>query len=135
MSDENRAKKREALPRRVLLLLTSRSYRSIAFIEAAARLDIEVVKAVNMEEHLAEYWNFPLGLNYNDLKSATASIVNYAAEHPLGAVLAVDDSGTLWPLSGLRTIYIGDGGGSDDQLELPSCWNLQAHFLKQVTPI
>lgn len=87
--------RRDKLPRRVLLLLTSRSYRSRAFIEAANRLDIEVVKAIDMQERLADYWNYPLGLDYSNVEKAVASIRAFSEDHPLGAILSVDDSGTL----------------------------------------
>ena len=83
------------LPRRVLLLLTPRSYRSKAFIEAAEKLNIEVVKAMDMQEELADYWNYPLGLEYGSLERSVEAILEFSAEHPIGAVLAVDDSGTL----------------------------------------
>lgn len=70
MTNSNDDYRRDALPRRVLLLLTSRSYRTRAFIEAAERLGIEVVKAVDMQEHLADYWNYPLGLDYSNVEKA-----------------------------------------------------------------
>lgn len=95
MTNSNDDYRRDALPRRVLLLLTSRSYRTRAFIEAAERLGIEVVKAVDMQEHLADYWNYPLGLDYSNVEKAAASIRSYSMNHPLGAILSVDDSGTL----------------------------------------
>jgi biotin carboxylase len=95
MTNSNRSVRREELPRRVLLLLTSRSYRSTAFVNAADRLGIEVVKAIDMQEHLADYWNYPLGLEYNNIDKATAAIKAYSVDHPLGAILPVDDSGTL----------------------------------------
>ncbi len=95
MINSNGANRREALPRRVLLLLTSRSYRTGAFIEAADRLGIEIVKAIDMQEHLADYWNYPLGLNYNDVEKSIASIRAYDMDHPLGAIVSVDDTGTL----------------------------------------
>jgi biotin carboxylase len=86
---------RSQLPRRVLLLLTSRTYRAPSFLAAADQLGIEVVKAVEMHEQLAEYWNFPLGLNFANPDSATEKILEYAKINPLGAILSVDDSGSI----------------------------------------
>ncbi|UCG26590.1 MAG: ATP-grasp domain-containing protein [Chloroflexota bacterium] len=87
--------RRANLPRRLLLLLTARTYRAAAFVEAAERLGIEVIKAISMHRHLAEYWNYPLGLQYDDPAGCVRSIVEFAAETPLGAIIAVDDSGSL----------------------------------------
>lgn len=87
--------RRAELPRRLLLLLTARTYRAPAFVEAAERLDIEVIKAISMHRHLAEYWNYPLGLQYDDPHGCVRTIVEFAAETPLGAIVAVDDSGSL----------------------------------------
>jgi len=87
--------RRSHLPRSVLLLLTPRSYRSRAFIAAAEKLDIEVVKAMDMQSELADYWKYPLGLEYGSIKLSVDSILNFSLEHPIGAILAVDDSGTL----------------------------------------
>lgn len=84
---------RSNLPRRVLLLLTARTYRAYAFISAAKQLDIDVVQAIDMEPQLAKYWNYPLGLQYDDPDSCVEAIVKFADSQPLGAILAVDDSG------------------------------------------
>lgn len=81
-------------PRRVLLLLTPRTYRARAFIEAADKLEIEVVKAIDMHRQLADYWNYRLGLDYSNPAEAVRNIVEFAAEFPLGAIVAVDDSGS-----------------------------------------
>lgn len=83
------------LPRRLLLLLGARTYRAPAFVAAAERLDIEVVKAIDMDPKLAEYWNYPLGLQFSDPQKASKAIVDFAAQTPLGAILAVDDSGSV----------------------------------------
>ena len=95
MRRDQESTSRKKLPRRVLLLITSRTYRAQPFVEAAKRLKIDVVKAVNMQEQLADYWSFPLGLNYDDSDSALASIREYAKKQPIGAILSVDDHGTL----------------------------------------
>jgi biotin carboxylase len=48
-----------------------------------------------MPRDLAELWNQRLGIDFADQAAATAAIVAYAAEHPLAAIIAVDDSGSL----------------------------------------
>ena len=82
-------------PARVLLLTTATTYRTGAFMEAAERLGVEIVRATNMPAQLASYWNEQLGLNFGDLDASTAAIQRYAADHPLVAIIAVDDSGSL----------------------------------------
>jgi hypothetical protein len=96
--------RRRELPRTVLLLITPRSYRSRAFIEAAQKLDLEVIKAVEMGSHLAEYWNYPLGLDYGDLEKSVEAIGHYSEENPLGAIVPVDDSGTLLAAMASRSL-------------------------------
>ncbi|MEW5987606.1 MAG: ATP-grasp domain-containing protein [Chloroflexota bacterium] len=85
----------ESRPRRVLLLLTSRTYRAPAFLEAAGRLGVEVIKAIDMARPLADYWQYPLGLDYSDLAASTQAILDLAAQRPLAAIVPVDDSGVL----------------------------------------
>ena len=95
MTGKHDSHPKRLLPRNVLLLLTPRTYRAKAFIAAAERLNLEVVKAIDMQEELAEYWDYPLGLPYGRISQAVESIQEYAAKHPIGAIIAVDDSGTL----------------------------------------
>ena len=80
---------------RVLLLLTATTYRAQAFVDAAARLGVEVVAATDMPKALAEFWQQPLGIDFTNLESATDRIVAFAADKPLNAIIAVDDSGSL----------------------------------------
>src|SRR5262249_33871222 len=81
--------------KRVLLLFSPASYRTSPFIEAANRLGLEVVQGLDMPQALAEFWHVPLGLDFSDLEQATHAIVGYAAQHPLHAILSVDDSASL----------------------------------------
>jgi len=80
---------------RILLLLTAHTYRAEAFLAAAGRLGIEVVTAVDIPPQLAVPPQVTLGLDYRDVETAVSTITAYAHTHPLAAVLAVDDSGTL----------------------------------------
>lgn len=81
--------------RRVLLLTTPSSYRLPAFLEAAERLGVPVIVAEDTPAALAGRRGERLGLDFADPAGATAAIVGLAAEAPLAAVLAVDDSGAL----------------------------------------
>jgi biotin carboxylase len=81
--------------RRVLLVVTSHTYRAQAFLDAAERLGIEIVLAIDMPKQLADYWGVSLGLNLQDLDGAVRAVVEFAQESPLDAILAVDDSGSL----------------------------------------
>jgi biotin carboxylase len=80
---------------RILLLLTPHTYRAAPFMAAAERLGVEVVTAVDMPRKLAEFWREPLGVDFNDPVAATRAIVAFAADHPLDAIIALDDSGSL----------------------------------------
>jgi biotin carboxylase len=80
---------------RILLLTTTRSYRGDAFLQAAKKLDIEIVQGVNMPEELATEWPGGFSLDFGRPAQAVQAILAYAQNHPLQAVLAVDDSGGL----------------------------------------
>ena len=82
-------------PVRVILLLKAATYRARPFLEAAARLGIEVIKGIDLAPALAGYWQVPLGLQFDEPEKAAQAIVDFARETPVQAVLAVDDSATL----------------------------------------
>ena len=82
-------------PRRIVLLASSRSYRNQAFLDAARRLDVEVVTGEDVPLPLLHKTDAGLPLDYRDLVRSAEAVVAYAREHPVGAVLGVDDSGTL----------------------------------------
>ena len=92
---DRKGNRREDLPRRALLLLTARSYRAQPFLQAAGRLGVEIVKAVDMHRQLAEYWDYPLGLDYSKPDEAADEIAAFADDCPLGAIISVDDSGSV----------------------------------------
>jgi biotin carboxylase len=75
--------------------MTAQTYRAQPFVEAAERLGIEVVRATDMPESLALFWNQPLGIDFRDPEQATRAIVAFAARQPLDAIVSVDDSGSL----------------------------------------
>lgn len=81
--------------KRLMLLLSPNTYRAGAFLEAAARLGVEVVRCMDVPPGLDEWWNAPLAVDFTDLDGATARIVEYGRAHPVDAILAVDDSATI----------------------------------------
>jgi biotin carboxylase len=82
-------------PLRVVLLASSRSYRNGLFLDAAARLGVEVVTGDDVPLPFLSKSGAALPLDYRDLKHSTEAIVAYARERPVGAILGVDDSGVL----------------------------------------
>ena len=78
-----------------MLLMTATTYRARQFIAAAERLGLEVVKAIDMPEELAEFWNYRPGIDFGDVERATRAIVEFAAAQPLDAIISVDDSAVL----------------------------------------
>ena len=82
----------QQITRRVLLLMSPATYRAGAFLNAARGLQLEVVVGIDLPETLADYWHVPLGLDFNDPESSLQTILAYAEEHLLTAILSVDDS-------------------------------------------
>src|SRR5688500_1034004 len=82
---------------RVALLLTPQTYRAGAFLGAAERLGLEVVRVLDLPEPLADYWHVELGLDYTRPEAAAEALVEALRTRPDGvdAILAVDDAGTL----------------------------------------
>jgi biotin carboxylase len=82
-------------PRRVVLLASARSYRNLDFLEAARRLEVEVVLGEDVPLPLLQKSDAGLPLDYRDLVRSAEAVVAYARRQPVGAVLGVDDSGTV----------------------------------------
>src|SRR5215472_18000329 len=80
--------------KRVLLLMSPATYRAGAFLSAAKKLGLAVVVGIDLPETLAEYWHVPLGLDFANPPASVRTITEYACEHPIHAVLGVDDSAT-----------------------------------------
>jgi biotin carboxylase len=81
--------------RRVILLAGPATYRAGAFLTAAARLELDVVRAIDLPRPLAERCELPLGIDFTDREGAVARIVAFAAERPVDAILSLDDSATM----------------------------------------
>ena len=82
----------EQMHKRVLLLMSPATYRAAAFKNAARKLNLDVVVGIDLPETLSDYWHVPLGLDFNDPAASLRTMIEYAREHPLAAILSVDDS-------------------------------------------
>ena len=81
---------------RLLLLLPSATYRAKDFLDAAARLDAEVVVASDHRQALAgALGDRALRVDLRRPEAAAQAIVELAKRAPLDAVVAVDDQGVL----------------------------------------
>ena len=81
---------------RLLLLMTTTTYRAQAFLDAAKRLGIpvtvgserpQVLAAVNPAGHL--------NLDFSAPEEATRAVVEFAKAYPIGGVIAADDDGVI----------------------------------------
>jgi biotin carboxylase len=81
--------------KRIILLLGSLTYRGNPFVTAAQRLGLEVIKGLDVPHELGEMWQLTLPLDFKDADRAAAGLVAYAREHPVRAILSVDDGATL----------------------------------------
>jgi biotin carboxylase len=81
---------------RVLLLLPTTTYRTRAFIEAARRAGIDVTVAADETGTLQEKNPATMmTLDFLDPVSAAKAVVEFAAEHPIDAVIPVDEDTAL----------------------------------------
>ena len=90
MSEQNLEKPR------ILLLLPTRTYRAPDFLAAAMKLNVEVVVASEEAATTADLSpRDSLVLDFSAPTAATQTIVTFAAEHPISAIVGVDDDTTL----------------------------------------
>src|SRR6266542_2778484 len=86
---------------RLLLLLPTTTYRAEDFLEAARTLGVEVTVA--SEEASSVAGANPAGLirlNFRDPEMAAQAAVEFSREHPIDAVIGVDDASVL-PAAGI----------------------------------
>ncbi len=83
---------REHEQHQVLLLMSPATYRAGAFLSASRKLNLAVVVGIDLPETLSEYWHVPLGLDFLDPETSVRTIVEYARQHPIAAIIAVDDN-------------------------------------------
>src|SRR5207245_3453145 len=81
---------------RVLLLVPTRTYRTADFMSAARSLGIEVAIGSEQRAALAGLMrDRMLVVTFEHVDRAVAAIARFAARHPLDAIVAVDDTGTV----------------------------------------
>jgi biotin carboxylase len=91
----------EPRPQHVLLLIAPGSYRVEAFLAAASRLGIQASEMVDSPPLLAH--TCELAADFRD-PTALQIIKAFAHEHPLAAVIAVDDTGSLLAAQSSNTL-------------------------------
>jgi len=89
----------------ILLLMSPATYRGGAFLQAAQHLNLEVVVGIDLPETLADYWHVPLGVDFADPTTSLQTIVEFAQQHPLSAILSVDDAAS--ELAALASAALG----------------------------
>ncbi|MGI9146040.1 MAG: ATP-grasp domain-containing protein [Chloroflexota bacterium] len=83
-------------PKRVLLVMRTRTYRAEAFLRAAGRLGVKVTVATEREQPLAALApDSTLALDFGREKRARAQVLAFAQTYPLDAVVGVDDDTTV----------------------------------------
>jgi hypothetical protein len=81
---------------RLLLLVPTTTYRAGAFVRAAQRLEIDLTLVSEEPSALEEYQPVALvSLDFTNLDAAAERMRDFAREHPIHAVLAVDDQVTV----------------------------------------
>ena len=81
---------------RILLLLPTRTYRATDFLEAALKLDVEVVVASEETATTADLSpRHTLVLDFSAPTVATQAILEFDEAYPLAAIVGVDDDTTL----------------------------------------
>jgi len=85
-----------AAPRsRILLLTTKLGYQTRAFVEAAQKLDLEIVFASDRCERLDDPWrDHALPLKFHKPELAAAKLVEYARANQVEAIVAIGDRPT-----------------------------------------
>ena len=76
---------------RLLLLVSTHTYRSEAFLTAAEKLGVEVVLGVDVPPAHVGTATGRLGLDFRDPARCVRRVRDYIHEHPLHAILATDD--------------------------------------------
>ncbi len=83
------------LNQRIILLMSSLSYRAGPFMEAACKLGLEVIQGLDMPQPLADYWRATLPIDFKEPHQAAQDIFNFAAHNPVQAVIPLDDGATV----------------------------------------
>jgi len=96
VSEHNTDLPATARQKRVLLLFTTTGYQAAAFREAAEKLGVAIVAGSDRCHVLEDPWrDGAIPLRYEDPYGAAATIVEYAENHPLDAIIAIGDKPTI----------------------------------------
>lgn len=79
----------------VVLLMSANTYRRAPFAQAAAKLGLDVVNAVDLSAALVRERSLALAVDFGEPDRAVQTIVAYADSHPVEAILPLDDSASL----------------------------------------
>lgn len=79
---------------RIMLLTAPTSYRAEAFLKAAAKLGLDVVRVIDLPAELADDHQQYLSLDFRKVEESAAWIADFHAKQPLAAIVSVDDSAT-----------------------------------------
>lgn len=85
----------EEIKRRIILLIGARTYRDNAFVQAAERLGLQVIKGIDLPKELADYYHPTLPLQFRDQDNAVADLIAYGKSNPVSTIIAVDDEATV----------------------------------------
>src|SRR5262249_33228643 len=81
---------------RLLLLVPTTTYRTEDFVEAARRLDVDLVVAAEKPNTMAAALpDYLLTLPFDDPSTAATLVREYARTRPIAAVVPVDDATTV----------------------------------------
>ncbi|MSP13641.1 MAG: ATP-grasp domain-containing protein [Chloroflexi bacterium] len=82
-------------PLRAMFLSTASSFRGGAFMDAARGLGIEVVRGMDVPPPMVRSASGVLPLDFRDLDRSLKTIVTYTEEHPVQAILSLDDAAVV----------------------------------------
>ena len=101
---------------RILLLLSSSSYRAEDFLSAAERLQVDVTVGSDYRSTLAdEVYGSTIELDFDDVGGSVEAIRRLAEDRPLSAVVAAEDAGTR--LAAAVSVALELPGNSPDSVE------------------
>ena len=90
------ARQETSSPPRILLLMTTQTYRAKAFLQAARRLGVAVTVGTESRSVLAKLTpGTTIALDFDHPDRAAGQIVEFAREHPLAAVVGIDEATTV----------------------------------------
>ncbi len=112
---------------RLLLLLPTRTYRTEAFVDAAARLGVDLVCASERPSTLeALAPDSLLTLDFTDPDGAAAAVASWSRRHPIDAVVGVDDltgavAAAIAERLGLRSNPPAAAAAARDKYQMRQC--------------